>query len=156
MRKWIIALTALALAVVSAPGAGAGDEEDVRKIAEAWVAGWDSGDMEALGALYADDADMVDFTGQTTKGREAIQAAFGELNSTIYKGSKLSVNIVSVTFPKPGIAVLDDSWKLTDVPAGGPDVPTEGQATVIAVKVGDTWKITAHRTRVPGDPVVPE
>ncbi len=105
--------------------------------------------MDAVAALYADGADYVNFFGDAFKGVPAIQAAFAEINSTVYKGSKIEIETVAVSFIKPDVVVTDSTWKLTGIPAGAPPLPTEGQSTVVAVKQGDGWKIVAHRARVP-------
>ena len=155
MHKWITVLTALALALGLAPLAAAQDEEAVKAVAHSWVEAWNAGDMDALGALYADDSNYTSFFGETLEGREAIQGAFTEMGTTVYKGSKLSIDIFSVSFPKPDVAVLDNSWKLTNVPEGGPDLPTEGQATVVVARTGDAWEIVSHLNRVPQNPMAP-
>jgi uncharacterized protein (TIGR02246 family) len=149
MRNWTAALAVLLLAVGLAPAAGAADEDGVKAIAPAWAEAWNAGDMDAVAALYAEGADYVSFFGEAFKGVPAIQAAFTETNSTVYKGSKIEIETVAVTFIKPDVAVTDSTWKLTGIPDGAPPVPTEGQSTAVAVKQGDTWKIAAHRARVP-------
>jgi uncharacterized protein (TIGR02246 family) len=149
MRNWTAALAVLLLAVGLASAAGASDEDGVKAIGQAWAEAWNAGDMDAVAALYADGADYVSFFGDTFSGVPAIQAAFAETHSAAYKGSKIEIETVAVTFVKPDIAISDSTWKLTGIPAGGPPLPTEGQSTAVAVKQGDTWKIAAHRARVP-------
>ena len=149
MRIGVAALAVLLLAVGLAPAAGAGDEEGVRAIGPAWAEAWNAGDMDAVAALYAEGADYVNFFGDTFSGVPAIQGSFAEINSTVYKGTKIEIETVAVSFVKPDVAVSDSTWKLTGIPAGAPPLPTEGQSTVVAVKQGDAWKIVAHRARVP-------
>ncbi len=155
MRRRITVVMALALALGLASPVVAGDEEAVKAVADGWIEAWNAGDMEALGALYAEDADYTSFFGETLEGRAAIQGAFTEMGTTVYKGSKLSIEIFSVSFPKPDVAVMDNKWKLTNVPEGGPDLPTEGQATVVVAKTGDAWKIASHLNRIPQNPMAP-
>ena len=149
MRIGVAALAVLLLAVGLAPSAGAGDEDGVKAIGPAWAEAWNAGDMDAVAALYAEDADYVNFFGETFKGAAAIQAAFAEINSTVYRGSKIEIEMVAVSLVKPDVAVTDSTWKVTGIPAGAPPLPTEGQSTVVAVKQGDAWKIASHRARVP-------
>jgi len=155
MSYGMAALVVLVLAVGLAPAAGAGDEDDVKAIGAAWAEAWNAGDMDAIGALYAEDADYVNFFGETISGQAAVQATFSELSSTVYQGTTIEVEPVAVTFVAPDVAVTDSVWKLTGVPDDAPSLPTEGQSTVVAVKQGDGWKVAAHRTRVPQSPVVP-
>lgn len=155
MRHWVAALIVLVLAVGLAPYAQAGDEDDVKVIGTAWAEAWNAGDMDAVGALYVEDADYVNFFGEKINGQAAVQAAFAELSSTVYQGTQIEVEAVAVSFVAPDVAVIDSVWKLTGVPDDAPPLPTEGQSTVVAVKQGDGWKIAAHRTRVPQNPVAP-
>ena len=149
MRNWAAALAVLVLAVALAPAASAGDEDGVKAIGSAWAEAWNAGDMDAVAALYAEGADYVNFFGETFSGVPAIQAAFAEINSTVYEGTKIEVETVAVSFIKPDVAITDSEWKLTGIPDGAPPLPTAGQSTVVAVKEGDAWKIAAHRARVP-------
>jgi uncharacterized protein (TIGR02246 family) len=152
MRIGVAALAVLVLAVGLAPAAGAGDEDGVKVIGPAWAEAWNAGDMDAVAALYAEGADYVDFFGDAFSGVPAIQAAFAEINSTVYEGTKIEVVTVAVSFIKPDVAVTDSTWKITGMPAGASSLPTEGQSTVVAVKQGDAWKIAAHCARVPQQP----
>ena len=151
MRNWMVALVVLALAVCLTPvvGAQGGDEDAVKALTAAWAEGWNAGDMDAIGALYAEDSDYVNFFGETVSGRSAIQAAFAEINSTVYQGTKISIEPAALTFVKPDVAISDTVWKITGVPAGAPDVPTSGQSTAVMLKQDGAWKIVAHRSRVP-------
>jgi uncharacterized protein (TIGR02246 family) len=149
MRVWYAGLVALALAVGLVPAAGAQEEDAVNAVAAAWADAWNGGDMDALGALYAEDADYVNFFGEKVTGRAAIQAGFAEIQSTVYKGTKISIESAALTFVKPDVAVSDTNWKLTHVPAGAPAVPTAGQSTAVLVKQDGEWRIAAHRSRVP-------
>jgi uncharacterized protein (TIGR02246 family) len=149
MRNWIAALVTLVLAIGLAPAAGAQEEDAVKSVAVSWAEAWNAGDMDGIGALYAEDSDYVNFFGEETSGRAAIQAAFAEINSTVYKGTKISIETVALKFVKPDVAISDSVWKLTGVPTGGPALPTEGQSTAVMVKQDGAWKITAHRSRVP-------
>ena len=159
MRKWIAVLGAIALAsglsvVVGAQDAS-DDEAAVKNIAGQWAKGWNAGDMTAIGDLYTDDSDYVDLFGASHKGRADIEATFGEINSAVYKGSKISIEMKAVHFVKPDLAVADSVWEVSDLPkAEGPAPPSKGQATLVAAKQADgQWKIVAHRTRVPQSPV---
>jgi uncharacterized protein (TIGR02246 family) len=150
MRNGIPVLAALALALGLATPAVAGDEEAVKAVASQWAEAWNAGDMPAVGALYAEDADYINFFGESTKGRAEIEASFTEVHSTVYKGTKVSIEPTSVQFVKPDVAIFDTDWEFSDVPeTEGPATPSKGQSTVVLVKQGEAWKITAHRTRIP-------
>ena len=149
MRNWAAALGVLVLAVALAPAASGEDEDGVKAIGTAWAEAWNAGDMDAVAALYAEGADYVNFFGDTFAGVPAIKAAFAEINSDAYKGSKIEIETVAVSFIKEDVAISDSNWKLTGVPDGAPPLPTAGQSTVVVVKQGEAWRIAAHRARVP-------
>lgn len=150
MRNWIAALAVLALALGLGSAAVADDADAVKAVATQWAEAWNAGDMEAVGALYADDSDYVNFFGQSVSGKAEIQASFSEIHSTVYKGSKISIETTSVQFVKPDVAVSDSVWELSNVPkTEGPAMPTKGQSTAVMVNEGGAWKIAAHRTRIP-------
>jgi uncharacterized protein (TIGR02246 family) len=50
-------------------------EEQLRHLMEATSSAWDGADMEALGEVFAEDADFVDTSGAIVHGRDAIGAA---------------------------------------------------------------------------------
>jgi uncharacterized protein (TIGR02246 family) len=156
MRNWIAALVVLTLAIGIAPVAGAqdasGEEQAVKAVGAAWAEAWNAGDMDAVGALYAEASDYVNFFGETSSGRSDIQSTFAEIHSTVYLGTKISIETTAVSFVKPDVVVSDSVWKLEGVPAGGPDLPTAGQSTAVMVKQDGVWKIVAHRSRVPQPP----
>ena len=49
------------------------DEEAVRKVVNGFQETWNRHDMNALGALFTQDADFVNIFGTHWKGRESIQ-----------------------------------------------------------------------------------
>ena len=149
MRSWMATLVALALAIGLAPALEAQDEEAVKAVAVSWAEAWNAGDMDALGALYAEESDYVSFFGEKSNGRAAIQATFAEISSTVYEGTKISIETRTLTFVKPDVVVSDTDWSLTEVPAEAAALPTAGQSTAVMVKQDGAWKIVAHRARVP-------
>jgi uncharacterized protein (TIGR02246 family) len=159
MQKRIVVLTAMLLAAALAPVVGAQEasdaEEAVKMVATQWQDAWNGGDMDALGALYAEDADYVDLFGRTFKGREQIQANFSEVHSTAYEGAKISIETTSVQFVKPDVAVSDSAWEVTGH-AEAEGVPSKGVSTGVLVKQDGEWEIVAHRTRVPAPPILPQ
>jgi uncharacterized protein (TIGR02246 family) len=133
-----------------------GEEAAIQAVGERWTKAWDAGDVAAVTALYAADADYVDVYGRRAVGRPAIQTALAELTAGPYHGSHLELETVSTRFITPTLVVGDSRWELTLVPATeGEAPPTKGLSTVVFVKQGLDWKIVAHRTRVPYPPSPP-
>jgi uncharacterized protein (TIGR02246 family) len=157
MRNGMIALVVLALATgvagfVVAQDAS-DDEKAVTMVASQWADAWNAGDMKAVGALYAEASDYVNFFGQSVTGREQIEASFTEIHATVYKGSKISIETTAVRFVKPDVVISDTAWEMTGLPkVEGPTVPSKGLSTAVMVKQDGQWKIAAHRTQVPSAP----
>jgi uncharacterized protein (TIGR02246 family) len=88
MRAWIGVL----LVCLAAP-AVADDAGEVRALGEAFVRGWDKGDVKAVLALYSDDARVIwPGQGDEVKGKAAIEAL-------LTKTFKM--------FPKSGLVLKD-------------------------------------------------
>jgi uncharacterized protein (TIGR02246 family) len=157
MRNGMIALVVLALATGVAGLAVAqeatDDEAAVKMVASQWADAWNAGDMKAVGALYAEGADYVNFFGESVAGPEQIEASFAEVHATVYKGSKIAIETTAVRLVKPDVAISDTAWEMTGLPeVEGPKVPSKGGSTAVMVKQDGEWKITAHRTRVAAAP----
>ncbi|MGD8895391.1 MAG: SgcJ/EcaC family oxidoreductase [Acidobacteriota bacterium] len=157
MRKGMIVLAVLALAsgmtglVVAQETTD--EEAALKAVGSQWADAWNAGDMTAVGALYAEDADYVNFFGQSFKGREQIEASFAEVHEGVYKGSKISIETTAVRLVKPDVAISDSAWEMTGLPeVEGPAMPSKGLSTAVMVKQDGEWKIAAHRTRVAAAP----
>ena len=70
------------------------DEEAVRSVVNEFPDAWNRHDTDALGALFAEDADFVNVTGTYWKGRESIQ-----LNHAFTHGA-VPIDSTGVTVPK--------------------------------------------------------
>lgn len=97
----VVWLTPMALSLACAAILGAGvvhaafsDEEAVRSVVNAFPDAWNRHDMDAIGALFAEDADFVNVTGTYWKGRESIQ-----LNHAFTHGA-VPIDSAGVTVPK--------------------------------------------------------
>jgi uncharacterized protein (TIGR02246 family) len=140
------ALLAAALLTARAGLAGQGkehakEEAALHKIAEAFVAAFNKGDARAVAGFWTPDGDLVDQTGRHIKGREAIEKLFQGFFAE-NKGAKLRINIASVRFLSPALAIEDGT---TDViPADG-GVPERARYTIVHVKNGSQWRLASVR-----------
>lgn len=94
-------------------------------LATQWAEAWNRGDTKAIGDMYTGDADTIDFTGKAFKGREAIETSFVDLMSTMFEGTKISIQMTATRFVKPDLAVGDSAWEITGLPE------TEGETPVV-------------------------
>ncbi len=117
--------------------ASVGLEDGVRKLVEAFNKGYNSGDANALTALFADDAAIIDSEGAEIRGRDQLsihyKSAFAEGPTT-----KISGELESIRFPTPDVGSASGRFALVD--AHG-DVLVSGRFSLIAVRKGDGWKI---------------
>jgi ketosteroid isomerase-like protein len=65
-----LAIPILAASIVAAPN----DEQNARNVVAGFVTAWNHHDMDALGKLFAPDADFVNVAGTRWVGRKVIQA----------------------------------------------------------------------------------
>src|SRR5918994_7981426 len=109
-----LVLIVLALAVESpiALAEQAADEAAIRKNAEAYVAAYNQHDAKALAAMWSPDAVYLDpSTGDEAVGQQEIEKAFAETLAE-FKDAKLEVNVESVRFVSPNVAVENGTVRI--------------------------------------------
>jgi uncharacterized protein (TIGR02246 family) len=141
-----VGLVAAALMTARAGLAGQGkehaaEEAAMHKNAEAFVAAFNKGDAKAVAAFWTPEGDFVDQTGRHLKGRKAIEKAFQGFFAE-NKGAKLRINIASVRFATPAVAIEDGT---TDVIPGDGGVPERARYTIVHVKQGGQWRLASVR-----------
>jgi uncharacterized protein (TIGR02246 family) len=149
-KKLILAMVVcVSMRVVSAlaqePSVNSADERTIRKSAEEYCSAFNNGDVEALSAYWANDADYVDADGDTHRGKEAILALF-KASAEDLKGHRFALKIDSVRFLKPEVAIEDGTASLTS-PDGE---TTDGRYTAVWVKNRDQWLLNSVR-ELPAD-----
>lgn len=139
----VLALCALApylltyFATAQPPQKRGGDEKEIRAAAEAFAAAFNKGDLDTLVGFWADDADYVDDTGASHKGKAAI-AEMMKKNAAQFKGYTMKITVASVRFPRPDVALDEGSVSLTS-PDGGSD---SSRYLSVWVKNGDRWQLS--------------
>jgi uncharacterized protein (TIGR02246 family) len=140
-------LTAVAL-VLAMPAAA---EHGSKTLDEAWVKAITANDLEAVVALYADDATMYPPDQMEAKGKEAIRANYAALlGASTVKNAKMS----DTRYETSGNFSM--GWgraMLTVVPKAGGDPQTlEVRFTSIAVKRGGKWLYLTDHASAPMPP----
>jgi uncharacterized protein (TIGR02246 family) len=90
------------------------EEAALLKNAEAFVEAFHKGDAKAVAAFWTTDGDYTDQTGKLYKGREAIEKLFKGFFAE-NKGLKLRIDIASVKFVTPEVAIKEGKWMLSSV-----------------------------------------
>ena len=82
---------------------GAGDDDDlsaIRAVANSFLDAYRAKDAAALGALFTENAEIVDEEGEVTRGRPAIVERFAGLFAA-NEGGKLDVDVESIQLAQP-------------------------------------------------------
>ena len=136
MAKWMICLVA---ALVAGP-ARADLNSEIRAHEDAFARACEGGNVDAVLALYTDDAIVVwPGVGQEAKGKAAIE----KLATGFCKGSRdLKLNLRSLD-----VVPLDDThaatvghWEGTSTGSGGRLIITAVRTTEVLVKSGGGWR----------------
>ena len=116
------------------------DEQALRATADAFAKAFDSGDAQALGALWTADADYTDENGRAYHGRAAIEKKYVELFEE-HPDMTIKIDIQSLRVLNPTTALED----------GRAAIVAQGQAisqsryTAIHVKENGKWLLSAVR-----------
>src|ERR1044072_205525 len=92
--------------LTSAAGSESADEAAVRALTRRCVEGWNKGSGEAFAAQFAEDADYVVVNGNYLKGRQQIASGHQQIFDTFYKGTRLWIEVKSVRFIRPDVALM--------------------------------------------------
>jgi uncharacterized protein (TIGR02246 family) len=148
-------LFAVATAVLAAPlSAGPPkvvhrEEATIRRMATRFAETWNAHDMDAMAALFAEDADFVNVAGMHWRGRRQIRDEHARLHELQFKNSTLTVERVTVRFLEPGVALAHIEWRLEgDRDSDGTSrPPRSGLASWVLVRKAKEWRIAAsHNT----------
>jgi uncharacterized protein (TIGR02246 family) len=124
------------------------DEASIRKSDEAYVTAYNNQDAKALAALWSPEAVYVDpETGEVSVGREEIEKEFAD-TFTALKGAKLEVNVDSIRFLSPNVAVENGTARIIS-PNEEPD---ESTYSALFVKRDGQWLLDRVTEEEPPEP----
>jgi len=95
----------------AAPAVSA-EEKPIRDLVDAFAKAYNTPDIKALGALFTDDANLVDSGGETTRGKEAI----AEMYASSFEenpGLKVEPKVQEVRFLTPDVARVEGQTRLS-------------------------------------------
>lgn len=119
-----------------------GDQLQIQQAAEQFVKAYNAHDAKTLATLFATDAELVERDGTRIAGSEEIQAAFAD-SFEQHPKSKISLNVDSLRFISPGVAVEEGrtAWY-----PDGVEATLESTYRAAHVKRGDKWLMIGVRT----------
>jgi uncharacterized protein (TIGR02246 family) len=126
------------------------DEAAVRKAFADYVAVLNKGDLDAVLAFWAPDADYIDESGRMTRSRDAI-AALLKKSLPGLKGVKVTGRVHALKFLRPEIALVDGAVEC----AAGDGTRDVCRTAVVWTRSGDQWLISSARDLPAGAADVP-
>ena len=121
------------------------DEAAIRLIDDAFLKAYGRGDAKAVAAFFTADAEYVDELGNVFQGRTAIENSMIEFFAE-NPGCRISMNIDTIRFISPGIAIEDGTTTITRT-EGEPTV--ESLYTAVHVKTDGKWLAASVRDHAP-------
>ncbi|HVU89867.1 MAG TPA: nuclear transport factor 2 family protein [Pirellulales bacterium] len=164
MRFYLVQLVALCCSInLIGPAAGlaeesaatrqadaSADEKAIREAGDAYRAAFAKGDLEAVAAFWAANADLVDQTGHAFKVQALIEQARkrAEAGGQIPPPQRKSTTL-SIRFITPDVALEDGTFE-----RGGEDGSRQGRYTAVWVKRNGKWLLDGERESPVNAPAV--
>ncbi len=120
--------------------------EEIRLTDESFATAYASGDAAAVAAHFTADAEYVNELGTLFHGRKAIEQTLTEFFAE-HPHCTLGMNIDTVRFLSPGVAVEDGSTTITHEEQGSE--PVDSHYTTVHVKVDGKWLAASVRDHAP-------
>jgi uncharacterized protein (TIGR02246 family) len=121
--------------------AGSDDLAAIRKGASEFEAAFNAGNAKDVAALWTEDGDYTDETGEVFSGREAIEKEYAAILGA-NPGGKMHILIDSLRLLSDS-AAIEDGHAHVDSDSTGP--PAIGKYTVVHVKVNGKWLMSTVR-----------
>ena len=116
--------------------------------AKAFVEAFHKGDAKAVAAFWMPDGDYVTEHGHIFKGRAAIENMYAELFAE-NKGLKLRIDIASIRFPTPDVAIEDGT---SSVMVADGSAPSRSRYNNVLTKKDGKWLLSSVREAAYTDP----
>jgi uncharacterized protein (TIGR02246 family) len=125
----------------------AADEAAVREVVKKYVDAREKRDAKAVEALFTADADQLVSSGEWRKGREDVVK--GTLASSQSTGGTRTIEIETVRFPAPGVALADGRYEISGL---SDNTTRKMRSTFLMTRGADGWRIAAIRNMLPAPP----
>ena len=123
------------------------DEAAIRQTGDTYEKAYGAADAKSIAAHFTPDAEYIDEQGNVHQGRAAIEAAM-TAHFAENSGCQIEINISSIRFISPGVAVEDGTTTVT--PSGGAET-VHSHYTAVHVKADGKWLAASVREHAPKD-----
>ena len=120
------------------------DEAAIRVIIANLNDAWTKGDAKLWGEQFAEDADFTAWMGAYVKGREVVTSEHGRIFQTIYKGTKLRLDVRSIRFLRNDIAVVHAEGRVAKKEEEFPSAPLVVPVLILTKEKG-RWQIAVFQ-----------
>jgi uncharacterized protein (TIGR02246 family) len=130
------------------PQAGLGEDAEltaIRAVANSFLDAYRAKDANAIGALFTENAEIVDDGGEVTQGRPAIVERFAGLFEA-NEGGKLDVEVESIHLLSPAAAIEEGT---ATVSSDDPEKSDTSRYSVLYVKQDGRWLQARIEDRTP-------
>ena len=124
------------------------DLSAIRAVGNSFLDAYRAKDAAALGALFTENAEIVDEEGEVTRGRPAIVERFAGLFAA-NEGGKLDVDVESIRLLSPVVAVEEGT---ATVSGDDGEKPETSRYSVIYVKQDGHWLQARIQDQTPSEP----
>jgi uncharacterized protein (TIGR02246 family) len=132
------------------------DEEAIRKVVADEDAAWNVGDAVAYAKHFAEDGNATNIRGQSFNGHNEFTKQHALIFGSVFKGTTLKQEIVSLRFLKPDVAMVETAATVSGIKAAPPGMPVDASGQLrtrllqVMTKSGGEWKIVAyHNVSIP-------
>ena len=140
----------LQLAQVARPAPPSPAEAAVREVVQQYVNAREHQSASEVEALFTSDADQLVSSGEWRKGRAALVK--GALRSSQATGGTRSIEVTSVRFLTPDVAIADGRYVLSNMKNGD---TRRMWTSLILKRESGSWRIAAIRNMLPAPPAAP-
>lgn len=123
------------------------DEEAIRLTRDSLVKAYEAANAKLVASHFTADAEYVDEQGDVYQGREAIEESLAKFFKE-NPGCKLEMEIESIRFVSPGVAVEDGFTKMLHAEGS---ICGESHYTTVHVKADGKWQAASIREQAPKD-----
>lgn len=134
LDRMTLSLLSLVVALGACAPTGSQESSELAATTDSWTAALNAGDVEAVAALYAEDARLLPPNGAMAQGRNAVRQEFGAMVAAGLKGELSTLEAV---------VAGDIGYKVGTYTVMGPDgsVLDRGKFIEVWQQVGGDWQI---------------